>query len=157
MIEDVLAKLDEFIFLADFIVLDMKEDQDMPLILGRPFLTTGRTLIDVEQGKLILRAQDEQVTFNIFEAIKYLSEVDLCFLIDTISKLVSETFKGEHLKLALETCITHSKSTMSESAEIRECTHYLEATPPSEQVKGPKFEELGKIPSRPKSSIASQT
>ncbi|KAL5572381.1 hypothetical protein UlMin_021978 [Ulmus minor] len=63
IIEDVLVKVDKFIFPADFIVLDMEEDREVPLILGRPFLATGRTLIDVHQGKLILRVQDEQVTF----------------------------------------------------------------------------------------------
>ncbi|KAL5549738.1 hypothetical protein UlMin_004969 [Ulmus minor] len=75
IIEDVLVKVDKFIFPADFIVLDMEEDREVPLILGRPFLATGRTLIDVHQGKLILRVQDEQVTFNVFEAMKFPSNV----------------------------------------------------------------------------------
>ena len=66
IIEDVLVKVDKFLFPIDFIVLDMEEDRDVPLILGRPFLAIGRTLIDVHQGKLILRVQDEQVTYNIF-------------------------------------------------------------------------------------------
>ncbi|KAL5548145.1 hypothetical protein UlMin_003376 [Ulmus minor] len=44
IIEDVLVKVDKFIFPADFIVLDMEEDREVPLILGRPFLATGRTL-----------------------------------------------------------------------------------------------------------------
>ncbi|KAL5545248.1 hypothetical protein UlMin_009032 [Ulmus minor] len=65
VIEDVLIKVDKFIFPADFVVLDMEEDREMPLILGRPFLATGRTLIDVQQGKLILRVDDEQVTFDL--------------------------------------------------------------------------------------------
>ncbi|XP_062080444.1 uncharacterized protein LOC133785208 [Humulus lupulus] len=65
-IEDVLAKVDKFIFLVDFIILDYEEDQDVPFILGRPFLATGRTLIDAEKGELTIRAQDEQVTFKVF-------------------------------------------------------------------------------------------
>ncbi|XP_022863171.1 uncharacterized protein LOC111383320 [Olea europaea var. sylvestris] len=40
IIEDVLVKVDKFIFPADFIVLDMEEDSNIPLILGRPFLAT---------------------------------------------------------------------------------------------------------------------
>ncbi|XP_073139095.1 uncharacterized protein [Henckelia pumila] len=40
IIEDVLVKVDKFIFPVDFVVLDMEEDLDMPLILGRPFLDT---------------------------------------------------------------------------------------------------------------------
>lgn len=47
VVEDVLVKVDKFIFLVDFIVLDMEEDREIPLILGLPFQATGRTLIDV--------------------------------------------------------------------------------------------------------------
>ncbi|KAL0283546.1 UNVERIFIED_CONTAM: hypothetical protein Sangu_2883800, partial [Sesamum angustifolium] len=47
--EDVLVKVEKFIIHVDFIVLDMKEDKNMPLILGRPFLATSRALIDVEK------------------------------------------------------------------------------------------------------------
>ncbi|XP_040987686.1 uncharacterized protein LOC121235406 [Juglans microcarpa x Juglans regia] len=47
LIEDVLVKVDKFILPADFIVDDMEEDKEIPLIMGRPFLATGRTLIDV--------------------------------------------------------------------------------------------------------------
>ena len=47
IIEDVLVKVDKFIFPVDFIVLDMEEDKEIPIILGRPFLATGRAMIDV--------------------------------------------------------------------------------------------------------------
>ena len=47
MIEDVLVKIDKFIFSANFIVLDMKEDSEIPIILGRPFLATSWAMIDV--------------------------------------------------------------------------------------------------------------
>ena len=52
VIEDVLVKVDKFIFLVDFLVLDMEEDREIPLILGRSFLATGRALIDVHSGNL---------------------------------------------------------------------------------------------------------
>lgn len=48
IVEDVLVKVDKFIFPANFIVLDMTEDFEVPLILGRPFLVIGRALIDVQ-------------------------------------------------------------------------------------------------------------
>lgn len=50
LIEDVLIKVDKFIP-ANFIVLDMTEDEELPLILKRPFLAMGKTLVDVYQGK----------------------------------------------------------------------------------------------------------
>ncbi|XP_073014533.1 uncharacterized protein [Primulina eburnea] len=49
IVEDVLVKVDKFIFPADFVILDMEEDQDTPLIFGRPFLATGKALIDVHK------------------------------------------------------------------------------------------------------------
>ncbi|KAL0411764.1 UNVERIFIED_CONTAM: hypothetical protein Slati_3766100 [Sesamum latifolium] len=60
IVEDVLVKVGKFILPVDFIVLDMKEDNNMPLILGRPFLATSRALIDVQKGQLTLRVNDEQ-------------------------------------------------------------------------------------------------
>ena len=47
VIEDVLVKVDKFIFPVDFIILDMEEDKEIPIILGRPFLATGRAMINV--------------------------------------------------------------------------------------------------------------
>ena len=47
IIEDVPVKVGKFIFPADFIILDMEEDSQVPLLLGRPFLATGATLIDM--------------------------------------------------------------------------------------------------------------
>jgi len=51
VIEDVLVKVEKLYFPADFIVLNMEEDREVPLILERLFLATGNTLIDV-QGKI---------------------------------------------------------------------------------------------------------
>ena len=48
-IEDVLVKVDKFIFLVDFIILDFEADKKVPIILGRPFLATRKTLIDVQK------------------------------------------------------------------------------------------------------------
>ena len=48
VIENVLVKVDKFIFPADFIVVDCEVDWNIPIILGRSFLATARTLVDVE-------------------------------------------------------------------------------------------------------------
>ncbi|XP_070014998.1 uncharacterized protein [Nicotiana sylvestris] len=48
IIDDVLVHVDKFTLLADFVILDYEVDYEDPIILGRPFLATGRTLIDVE-------------------------------------------------------------------------------------------------------------
>ncbi|XP_042396548.1 uncharacterized protein LOC121986661 [Zingiber officinale] len=74
VIEDVLVKVRELIFLADFYILDMEGDvlaNRAPLILGRPFLKTARTKIDVHAGTLSMEIGDTVVRFSIFEAMKH--------------------------------------------------------------------------------------
>ena len=61
IIEDVLVKVDKFIFLVEFVVSDMEEDREVPLILGRLFLATGQALIDVKNGELTLLVGKEHV------------------------------------------------------------------------------------------------
>ncbi|GKC69944.1 DNA-directed DNA polymerase [Tanacetum coccineum] len=53
--ENVLVRIGKFTFLVDFIILDMPEDIKVPLILGRPFLSTARAKIDVYKRKITLR------------------------------------------------------------------------------------------------------
>ncbi|KAG8493504.1 hypothetical protein CXB51_010865 [Gossypium anomalum] len=64
IIEDILVKIDKFIFPIDFVILDIEEDSEVPLILGRPFLAAARTIIDVGTGELTLRVNDETITLQ---------------------------------------------------------------------------------------------
>ena len=114
VIEDVLVKVDKFIFPADFIVLDMEEDKEIPIILGRPFLTTGSALIDVQKGELKLRVQDDEVTFNVFKAMRHPKESDACFLVETVEAIVSSQSGPTN---PLEASLVYSDSeTFSEEA-----------------------------------------
>ncbi|KAK5833402.1 hypothetical protein PVK06_017227 [Gossypium arboreum] len=63
-IEDVLVKIDKFIFPVDFIILDIEEDSNTPLILGRPFLAIAKMIIDVGTGELTLRVGDKTITLQ---------------------------------------------------------------------------------------------
>lgn len=67
IIEDILVKLDKFIFPIDFVVLDMKEDQNVALTLGRPFLVISIIKIDVQEKLLVLKAENKKVIFNIYK------------------------------------------------------------------------------------------
>ena len=49
ILEDVLIKVGKFIFPVDFVVIDIEEDKQVPLLLGRPFLSTRAALIDVKK------------------------------------------------------------------------------------------------------------
>jgi len=50
VVEDVLMKVDMFIFPVDFVILDMKEDEEVPLILDIPFIKTVKVIMDVDKG-----------------------------------------------------------------------------------------------------------
>ncbi|GJU14861.1 RNA-directed DNA polymerase, eukaryota [Tanacetum coccineum] len=58
--ESVLVRIGKFVFPTDFIILDIPEDDDVPLILGRPFLSTTHVKIDVFNKKVTLRSLSSQ-------------------------------------------------------------------------------------------------
>ncbi|GJS98297.1 homeodomain-like protein [Tanacetum coccineum] len=62
--ENVLVGIGKFTFPIDFIVLEMLEDIKVPLILGRPFLSTARAKIDVYKRKITLRVGEERIVFT---------------------------------------------------------------------------------------------
>ncbi|KAM1934970.1 hypothetical protein ACFX15_019098 [Malus domestica] len=73
LLEDVLVQVNELIFPADFFVLEMEHDPmptALPLILGRPFLRTAQTKIDVYNGTLTMEIDGESVKFRIFNAMR---------------------------------------------------------------------------------------
>ena len=89
VIEDVLVKVDKFIFPIVFIVLDMEEDREIPIILGRPFLTTSRAMIDVQKGELKLRVEDDEVKFSVFDVIRHPTKSDACFMVEAVEAIMS--------------------------------------------------------------------
>ncbi|GJV79341.1 retrovirus-related pol polyprotein from transposon TNT 1-94 [Tanacetum coccineum] len=62
--KNVLVRIGKFIFPIDFIILDILEDNDVPLILGRPFLSTAHSKIDVFKRKITLRVGEEKLVFK---------------------------------------------------------------------------------------------
>nr|GFC83226.1 reverse transcriptase domain-containing protein [Tanacetum cinerariifolium] len=60
--ENVFVKVRKFYFPADFVVLDFIADPQVPLILGRYFLSTAHALIDVYEGEITLRHDEQSLT-----------------------------------------------------------------------------------------------
>ncbi|GJS24477.1 putative reverse transcriptase domain-containing protein [Tanacetum coccineum] len=63
--ENVLVKISNFVFPVDFVVLDIMEDENFLIILGRPMLATAHAKIDVYRKKISLGVGNDQVVFNI--------------------------------------------------------------------------------------------
>nr|GFB65354.1 reverse transcriptase domain-containing protein [Tanacetum cinerariifolium] len=82
--ENVFVKVSKFYFPADFIILDFVADPRVPLILGRPFLSTAHALIDVYEGEITLRHDDQSLTLKCgdmpsisYNNLESLNKVDL--------------------------------------------------------------------------------
>ncbi|XP_042042633.1 uncharacterized protein LOC121787855 [Salvia splendens] len=65
IVEDVLVRIDKFIIPFDFIVLDMPEDKEVPILFGRPFLATGDVLLGAKDNSVTFRINGEQLTINV--------------------------------------------------------------------------------------------
>ncbi|GKC93650.1 DNA-directed DNA polymerase, partial [Tanacetum coccineum] len=90
IIENVLIKVDEFVLLIDFVILDMAEDSRVPIILGRPFLATTQAMIDVFNKKITLRVGDDEVIFDVDQLIKRSpTEEDECYEVDDLDDTIN--------------------------------------------------------------------
>lgn len=90
-IEDVLVKVNKFTFPADFNIIDMDAEDEVPLIMGSPLLVDGRTLIDVVVEELIMRVNNEEVVFSVFKTKQYLKDANDCFLVNASCGAIAKT------------------------------------------------------------------
>ena len=65
-----LVKVESFIFSADFVIFDCEVNFEVPIILGRSFLATGRALVDMENRQMTFRLNNEEATFNICRTMR---------------------------------------------------------------------------------------
>ncbi|XP_075515813.1 uncharacterized protein LOC142550623 [Primulina tabacum] len=140
IVEDVLVKVDKFIFPPDFVILYMEEDHDTPLIFGRPFLAAGRALIDVHKGELTLRVGGEAIIFNIYHAMKSSNEVSTCKSIDVIYSCMS--LDCARTRDPLEICFIGAAGTVDEDDwEVKEQLVALDESKKERKTDAP-LEEL---------------
>ncbi|XP_070015902.1 uncharacterized protein [Nicotiana sylvestris] len=105
ILDDVLIQVGKFVFPADFVILDCKVDKEIPIILGRPFLSTGRALIDCETRELKMRLNDEEITFNVQKSMRRPSEFANCSLIDVVDVIVESDDEVLTIEDPLAACL----------------------------------------------------
>ena len=90
-LEDVLVTVGKFVFPVDFIILDMEEDSQVPLMLGRPLLATGAALIDMQKGVLTLRVGNEAAAFDLINGMQNIDiDKESCNVVDDVYVLQYE-------------------------------------------------------------------
>ncbi|XP_070024913.1 uncharacterized protein [Nicotiana sylvestris] len=166
IIDDVLVRVDKFILLADFMVLDCEVDYEVPIILGRPFLTTRKALVDVEAGELTFWVGDEKVVFHVCKSMKQPNSTEVCSFVDLATEVIVDDNSAiinvedplEAVLLNLDVnedegrveCVNTLHGMGSYSYELRKLSLDLEnrKTPPIKpSIKEPPILELKPLPS----------
>ena len=78
MIEDVLVRVKHLIFPTDFVVMDIEEDENIPLILGRQFMATASCVVDMGKKKLEMGIEDQKISFELFDEERKLLDQNVC-------------------------------------------------------------------------------
>ncbi|XP_042032291.1 uncharacterized protein LOC121778996 [Salvia splendens] len=112
VLENVIVKVHDFLYPADFHIMKMSEYQSAEssrVLLGRPFLRTTKTIIDVFDGTICLDYHGEKFTFNIDEAMKKLVDIENMHVVDVINPLVQEFLETELMQEEVENSeLSHS-------------------------------------------------
>ncbi|KAM2624441.1 hypothetical protein TB1_031419 [Malus domestica] len=121
VLEDVLVQVNHLVFLTDFYVLEMEDSNhspQLPILLGRPFMKTAHTKIDVFKGTLTMKFDGEVIDFNIYDAMRYPHDGHSCFSIDVIDSWAHE-FLDDLSEDALEENLTQSVGLRNEGLALR--------------------------------------
>lgn len=87
-VEDVIVKIENFSFPLDFVIVDMSKGEEIPIILGRPFLLTSWCNIDLEKFTLNLKVYDGEITLNELENRKQKEEKENWYQVGMIKTCV---------------------------------------------------------------------
>ncbi|GKC51457.1 ribonuclease H-like domain, reverse transcriptase, RNA-dependent DNA polymerase, partial [Tanacetum coccineum] len=98
--KNVLVGIGTFVFPVDFIILDMPKDVNVPLILGRPFLSTTHSKVDVFKRNITLRVRDEKIIFkSVKPASSFIKRVYMLSLREKMDFDLEARLMGETLFL----------------------------------------------------------
>ncbi|XP_074309257.1 uncharacterized protein LOC141643832 [Silene latifolia] len=93
MVEDVLVEVDHLTFPADFYVLDMEVDSKAtPVLLGRSFMKTSKTNIDLSNGNLTMEFDGKKLTYNIYDAMRQPNDSHSCYFLNIIEPIVTQMY-----------------------------------------------------------------
>jgi len=88
VIEDVLVRVKHLIFPTDFIVMDIEEDANIPVILGRPFMSIASCVVDIGKKKLEMSLENQQISFDLFNEGRELLDQDVCLQVKELDEKV---------------------------------------------------------------------
>ncbi|XP_056695142.1 uncharacterized protein [Spinacia oleracea] len=148
-VEDVPMRIGKFFIPVDFVVLEMEEDPNVPIILGRPFLSIAGAIIDVRGGRLSLSVGDEKIEFQINQIMRCPSHMDDCKRIDILDEIVNESM-SMHMHSTndvLEYVLVHDPNECNATMETKEMLLSMDCEEPLVSVETTK--EVSKLELKP--------
>ena len=142
ILEDVPIKIGDYYVPGDFFILEMEEDHQIPVILGRPFLATAGAIIDVKRGKILLEIGDDKVEFDVFKMARQTPTLGSCFRVDAIEGCVKGVFEKQLTKDPFEACLVHEAGEDEIDQEMVHYDHFLQASPSLTKAKSARYESL---------------
>ncbi|XP_070035236.1 uncharacterized protein [Nicotiana tomentosiformis] len=112
---------------ADFAkaICDLGVDYEVPIILERPFLATGKSLVDVEAGELTFRVGDEKVIFHVCKSMRQPNSNEVCSFVDLVTNvIVDEASVVMNVDDTLEDVLLNCDD--EEMEGYVECVNYLQ-------------------------------
>ncbi|MCI32896.1 hypothetical protein A2U01_0054110, partial [Trifolium medium] len=121
IIKDVLVKIKDLVFPVDFMIVDIEEEADIPIILGRPFLATSRAVIYMEKEELTLRMRDKERLIRIHK-----DKRDWCRRID-MRENKEQPSQGWRMKVQIEDLEAELSQLKMEEGQISpDLSHQME-------------------------------
>lgn len=120
LLEDVHIRIGQFYIPTDFVVMDIEEDSHIPILLGKPFLATDGTILDVKKGKLNFEAGDEKINFILSKIMKNPSIGDSCCKIYITDEYVRYSSLEHFPKDELEACLIRRYNLKNDEANSYE-------------------------------------
>ncbi|CAN6690971.1 unnamed protein product [Malus baccata var. baccata] len=126
VLESILVQVNHLIFPTDFYALEMDESDHsptLPILLGRPFMKTAQTKIDVAKGSVTMAFGGDMISFNIPESVENTNDVHFCCAIDVIENI------GQKRSTLIKKKVP--RTTIEEEIEVnnKECTTIPLKTP----------------------------
>ncbi|TXG69610.1 hypothetical protein EZV62_004545 [Acer yangbiense] len=142
VMEDVLVKVEKLYFPVYFVILEIEEDVEIPLLLSRPFLKTVGALIDVKEEKMTLRVGEEHVVFDMSKVGKKPIGMEHCISAEVIEPLINEYFRRDSPTEPMEACIVHGATEDDDDEKVTECALFLNSETLTNFKGKWKFKEL---------------
>ncbi|XP_026450562.1 uncharacterized protein LOC113350642 [Papaver somniferum] len=133
IIEDVLVQLENFIYPVDFVILDTQpissQDINIPIILGRPFLSTANAVIHCQTGLVEFSFGNQKISVDVFKELQSPPVPENYESICMIDFLVENTFNTNSVSDPLEACLDHFGAYYDEDSHFKEVNALLDSAP----------------------------